>query len=289
MSKDRKKMVSCGAITSRKLARISYGAELVYWRIYMASDNRGSMSGDTWDVWQSALPGKVDTSEASIVEHVAELVRAGLIEQWQVDGDTWIHVVGHDKHQSAQYIGRRGARRSPVPPSQTENNSGEPEENSGEPESRPPDAVLHGTLDNSGSLTSTSTSISTSTASKLASSEPAPELVRTVELLSDAFPSVQSGPLLLQLSEHAAMSSSPEPRFYLEAAIEIVGKKGSVRFSSGMFNLVVRKAQTKERNLGIDEAQARKAGVSAVPVAHVVSELPPEIVAELEAMHGGAA
>lgn len=117
----------------------------------------------------------------------------------------------------------------------------------------------------------------------LLTGKPAPELSRSVDLLFDAFPMVNRNALLMQLVEHSSMDSSPDPRFYLEAAIEIVGNKGSVRNSGGLFNLVVRKAQTKERNLGIDEAQAQKQAARFSPAEDKPVEIPSEVAARLSA------
>lgn len=111
-------MVTTGAITSRKLARVSSTAECVYWRVYMACDNYGTLSADPWDVLQAALPGKNGITEDVVVDALDELVNVGLLERWVDDAsDGWIHVLGHDLHQQASWLARRGARRSPIPPS----------------------------------------------------------------------------------------------------------------------------------------------------------------------------
>lgn len=116
--KGTRKMVTTGAITSRKLAMVSPTAELVYWRAYMACDNYGTMSADPWDVLQAALPGKNGITEDVVRQAIAELVDAGLLERWiETDGEAWMHMLGHDLHQQSSWLGRRGARRSPIPPS----------------------------------------------------------------------------------------------------------------------------------------------------------------------------
>ena len=111
-------MVTTGAITSRKLARVGAPAEVVYWRAYMACDNFGTMSADPWDVLQSALPGKKGMGEAIVASAIDELVCIGLLERWiDAEGKAWIHLLGHDLHQQSSWLNRRGTRRTPIPPS----------------------------------------------------------------------------------------------------------------------------------------------------------------------------
>lgn len=110
------------ALTSKKLAGVSHAAERLYWRVYLASDNYGTMSGEPWDVWLKATPSTKGYTEASVGQALADLIEAGLIEAWvEAGGSHWIHVVGHDRHQYSEFLRKRGKRRSPVPPSQREN------------------------------------------------------------------------------------------------------------------------------------------------------------------------
>lgn len=116
--KGTRKMITTGAITSRKLAMVSTTAELVYWRAYMACDNYGTFSADPWDVMQAALPGKNGITEDVVRAAIDELADAGLLERWiERDGEAWMHILGHDLHQQSSWLARRGVRRSPVPPS----------------------------------------------------------------------------------------------------------------------------------------------------------------------------
>ena len=112
-------MITTEAITSRKLAAISSVAERVYWRGYMASDNYGTMSGDPWDVWQKALPGVQNIQELDVIQALEDLVSVRLLQRWSVEGKVWIHWIGHDKHQSADWLRKRGGRRTPEPPALT--------------------------------------------------------------------------------------------------------------------------------------------------------------------------
>ncbi len=116
MTKMRRKIITTGALTSRKLASLSHEAERVYWRTYMASDNFGTMSADPWDVWHQACPGVTGMSEEIVDDCIEELLEVGLVQRWEKDGSEYLHIVGHDSHQSADFIRKRGDRRSPKPP-----------------------------------------------------------------------------------------------------------------------------------------------------------------------------
>lgn len=160
-------MLTTGALRSRKLARISLAAEAVYWRVYMASDNYGTMLGDPWDVQHDALPGKVGAGEATIAKALDELVSVGLLERWHDDDTTkvWIHVSGHDRHQQSAFLARRGPRRSPMPPTLAAHfGEGAPLDpdplaSASPPDNQRPDAVVVRTHADARTITSTSTSI----------------------------------------------------------------------------------------------------------------------------------
>ena len=148
---------------------MDHPAERLYWRIYMASDNYGTMSGDPWDVWQQACPGVVGMDEFVVGDAIDQLAEAGLILEWSDDDGRWLHLVGHDKHQSADFIRKRGARRTPKPP-QGQRRAAKGSEGQGpSPDAVPCPSGEKGTL-------STSTSTSTSTTGTSSSSPtPAPD------------------------------------------------------------------------------------------------------------------
>lgn len=111
-----RKMVRCGAVHSKKLAGISSDAERLYWRIYMASDNFGTMLGDAFDVKSEAAPMVQSLTEAKVGKALNELVAVGLLQRWSDGEQVWINVVGHDGIQSPDFIRKRGARKTPAPP-----------------------------------------------------------------------------------------------------------------------------------------------------------------------------
>ena len=188
MNLHRRKIVTTGALRSRKLAAISHEAERVYWRVYMASDNFGTMSADPWDVWQAACPGVRDVDEFSIADAVDELVEVGLLQRWFADDRFWIHVLGHDKHQSAEFIRKRGKCRTPTPPAihagPTPEDAGlTPAQGQTTPAQRSnPSADAEGrpTRENSQTLTTTSTSTSLSTSNSI----PTSSIVTPISALS---------------------------------------------------------------------------------------------------------
>jgi hypothetical protein len=124
MSRQRRKMLTTGAITSRKLASVTSDTERVYWRVYMASDMYGTMDGDPWDVWQQALPGVTGFTESLVADCVDRLVAIGLLQRFDAEGSTWLHVVNHDRHQSSEFVRKRGKRATPVPPEHVGSNAG---------------------------------------------------------------------------------------------------------------------------------------------------------------------
>ena len=150
--RDKRKILSCGALHSKKLARVSDSAERLYWRVYMASDNYGTMAGDAWDVQAAATAVISGWGEAKTAKNLDELANAGLLARWtDEDGETWIHVVGHDRHQSSEYLRKRGVRKTPKPPSSVGNLRGEPKAGQGQtmPEdSRPPISISNSNTTN---------------------------------------------------------------------------------------------------------------------------------------------
>jgi hypothetical protein len=110
-----RKVVTCGAITSRKLAQVSDGSERLYWRIYMASDKYGTISADAWDILGECVPN-MRWTEAKVLKALEELQRVGLLHVWEEpDGTFWAHVIGHDKHQYKAWLDKRGKRMTPLP------------------------------------------------------------------------------------------------------------------------------------------------------------------------------
>lgn len=162
--RQRRKMLTTGALRSRKLAGITLAEEAVYWRIYMASDNYGTMLADPWDVMHEAFPGKAGAGEKVIGKAIDALVEAGLIERW-LDPETdkeWMHLIGHDQHQQSTFLARRGPRRTPMPPSMAAHYRGDaPSPNALDDTQEPSgDAVLVRTHADARPLMSMSTSTS---------------------------------------------------------------------------------------------------------------------------------
>lgn len=114
----RRKMITTGALWSEKLAAMDHASERLYWRIHMASDNYGVLAGKAWDVCQKAVPGVGSFNVRGVEKAIGSLVAIGLLEQWaEPDGSVWVHVIGHDEHQTPDFIRKRGKRLTPKPPS----------------------------------------------------------------------------------------------------------------------------------------------------------------------------
>lgn len=114
----RRKMITTGALWSEKLAAIDHASERLYWRIHMASDNYGVLAGKAWDVCQKAVPGVGAFNVRAVEKALANLEAIGLLEVWaEPDGSRWVYVIGHDDHQTPDFLRKRGKRLAPKPPS----------------------------------------------------------------------------------------------------------------------------------------------------------------------------
>ncbi len=114
----RRKMITTGALWSEKLAAMDHASERLYWRIHMASDNYGVLAGKAWDVCQKAVPGVGSFNVRAVEKSITSLVAIGLLEHWsEPDGSEWVYVIGHDDHQTPDFLRKRGKRLTPKPPS----------------------------------------------------------------------------------------------------------------------------------------------------------------------------
>jgi len=162
--KHRRKIITTGAIWSEKLASVPHDAERLYWRIYMASDNYGVMSGKPWDVLQQAAPGVVGFDLDVVTTALDSLVAVTLLERWEHDARPYLYVTGHDDIQAADFIRKRGARRSPLPPSLAQSAPAAAKGSEGQA------PAIHAVPCPSGEKDALSTSISTSTTTSTISS-----------------------------------------------------------------------------------------------------------------------
>lgn len=110
---NRRKMINTAAISSERLAGVEHFVERLYWRIYMATDKYGVMAAKPWDVWQKAAPGVTGFDKEVVQKALDILEHLGLIIVAEIDGVLWLEITDHDRFQSADFLRKRGERRSP--------------------------------------------------------------------------------------------------------------------------------------------------------------------------------
>ncbi len=103
---------SRSANTSKKLRKISDGAERLYWRMHRASDPYGTLDADAESLGMTCTPNIPGWDDQKLADALAELVAAELVIVW-ADGEAeWAHLVGFDTHQPAYFIQKRGTRKT---------------------------------------------------------------------------------------------------------------------------------------------------------------------------------
>lgn len=104
------------ALHSKKLRRVSHAAERLYWRLMLSTDPYGTADADPVMVCSTAAPGCTTLTPDVVAAALQELEDAGLIVRWCDGDDQWLHIIDFDKHQLADFLRKRGARHSPIPP-----------------------------------------------------------------------------------------------------------------------------------------------------------------------------
>lgn len=117
------------ALRSKRMRTLSDQAERLYFRLLLATDAYGTMDADPALVKAHAAPGVRSMDEGVIEEAVEELTEAGLLEVWEEDGDSWLHVMDFDQNQLAEFLRKRGRRTSPLPPSRRNASAGAESQN----------------------------------------------------------------------------------------------------------------------------------------------------------------
>ena len=95
----RGRMIDKVVILSKKINAISEGAENLYYRIYVNTDDFGLFHADP-----KILKGQIYTlrsiSVATIGKRLDELIEIGLIKIYEIDGERYLEIVGFEKHQT---------------------------------------------------------------------------------------------------------------------------------------------------------------------------------------------
>lgn len=95
----RGRMIDRVIILSKKINAISEGAENLYYRIYVSTDDFGLFHADP-----KILKGQIYTlrsiSVATIRKRLDELIGSGLVRIYESDGEKYLEIVSFDKHQT---------------------------------------------------------------------------------------------------------------------------------------------------------------------------------------------
>lgn len=95
----RGRMIDKVIILSKKINAVSEGAENLYCRIYVNTDDFGLFHADP-----KILKGQIYTlrsiSVATIGKRLEELIQIGLVKIYENDGEKYLEIVGFDKHQT---------------------------------------------------------------------------------------------------------------------------------------------------------------------------------------------
>ena len=95
----RGRMIDKVIILSKKINATSEGAENLYYRIYVNTDDFGLFHADP-----KILKGQIYTlrsiSVATIERRLNELIEIGLVKIYESDGEKYLEIVGFEKHQT---------------------------------------------------------------------------------------------------------------------------------------------------------------------------------------------
>jgi hypothetical protein len=104
-----------GFIEGRKINAVSIGAEAWFWRIHAAADDFGNLTADP-TLLHRATTGLRELRASQVVSLVNELVNVGLVREYTVGPEKYLHVVGWTDRQPTPN-GKR-VRRCPPPSSE---------------------------------------------------------------------------------------------------------------------------------------------------------------------------
>jgi hypothetical protein len=108
-----RRMISKSISTSRKLARVSDRAALLFTWLQPHTDDYGRMEGDPPTVRARVVPMRKWTDE-HVETALEELVKAGLLYWYEAEGEQYVEIVAFEEHQTfkndrprrAEYPGR---------------------------------------------------------------------------------------------------------------------------------------------------------------------------------------
>src|SRR4051812_16944177 len=100
--------------TSTSLNQLSHFGERLYWRLLSQTDSWGRPPGELVKIRDLAIP-RLAVSDSELAATLEELVRAGRIAVYCVDGTWACQLLDFDRHQPIARL-KRGKSRWPAPP-----------------------------------------------------------------------------------------------------------------------------------------------------------------------------
>lgn len=92
-------MISKSISVSRKLAQIAPFPALLFTWLIPHCDDGGNMAGDAFTIKALVVPARPETVK-EVEAAMEEIVRIGLIERYEVNGEQYIHIVQWENHQT---------------------------------------------------------------------------------------------------------------------------------------------------------------------------------------------
>jgi hypothetical protein len=118
-----------GFLDNAKVNSVSWMAEAWFWRLVVLADDFGNLKGNWRHLAVNASPVReIDAAQAKAL--TLELVKAKLVELYQVDDKQYIHIKGFTERQPANKNGRR-IQKEPMNPEESESDLVNPGESGG--------------------------------------------------------------------------------------------------------------------------------------------------------------
>lgn len=102
-----------GFIKGQRINSIPLESEAWFWRVLAAVDDFGNMEADP-DLFRDATAGRRQVTSQQACQHLVQLVKARLVQLYEISDEAFLHVIGFEEIQPAGKNGRR-IRRCPIP------------------------------------------------------------------------------------------------------------------------------------------------------------------------------
>lgn len=100
----RKRMVHPSKFSSKQLAQVSVFAERTFEAIWCFGDDRGRIIDDAAEIWALGwMARRKECSIDDVEDHVDALVENGQLCRYTVGGDSFLHSISWDEHQSISH------------------------------------------------------------------------------------------------------------------------------------------------------------------------------------------